>query len=37
MNSGSFINVTFKLFANKIYQQDLALNNPQGLICYKIE
>ena len=29
--------ITYKLFANKsnIYKQDLALNNPQGLIIHK--
>ena len=40
MRSGSLKNVTYKLFTYKSYniykcKQDLALNNPQGLICYK--
>ena len=38
MSSGLFKNIdTYQLFYNKSYKykQDLALNNPQRLICYK--
>ena len=38
MNSWSFKNVTDKPFVYKsylIYEQDLALNNPQGLVGHK--
>ena len=38
--SGSFKNVTYKLFAYKnkyIYLLDLALDNSQRLICHKIQ
>ena len=40
MGSCSFKNnVNGKLFTYKLYmyKQDLALNNPQGLICYKTQ
>ena len=47
MNFGSFKNVNYKLFAYNIYiyvcvcvcvcEHDLALNNPQGLICHKTQ
>ena len=44
MSTGSFKNnITYKLlFAYEsyyiyMYKQDLALNNPQGLICYKTQ
>ena len=60
MNSGSLMNVTYKLFAYKSYisvclcvyvslccvcvcvcvfvrEQDLALNNPQVLICHETQ
>ena len=40
MSSDSFKNnVTYKLFAYKsyIYQQDLELHNPRGLICHKTQ
>ena len=38
IRSGSFKNnVTNKLFANKLYKQDVALNKPQGLICHKTQ
>ena len=32
-------NITYKLFVYKLYicKQDLALNNPQKLICYKTQ
>ena len=38
MSSDSFKNFTYKLFVCKsyIYKQELALNNPQGLICPKM-
>ena len=43
MSSGLFKNVTYKLYHIYVYihtdihthKQDLALNNLQGLICYK--
>ena len=42
MSSGAFKNVTYKLFVYKsyirfMYKEDLALNNLQGLICYKTQ
>ena len=43
MSSGLFKNVIYKLFNYKscahvhVYKQDLALNNLQGLICYKTQ
>ena len=44
MSSGLFKNVTYKLLVYKsyifdicMYKQDLALNNKQGLICYKTQ
>ena len=38
MNLGWFKNVTYKLFAYKCYvEQDLALNNTDGLICHKTQ
>ena len=42
MSAGSFNNVIYKLFTNLrysiyMYKQDLALNDLQGLICYKTQ
>ena len=37
MNYGLFKNVTFKLFTCKSYKHNLALNNPQRLICHKTQ
>ena len=42
MKSGSFKNVIYKMYLEiiyliYIYKEDLALNNLQGLICYKTQ
>ena len=37
VSSGFKINVTYKLFYYKLCMCNLALNNSQGLICYKTQ
>ena len=41
MSSGLFKSIACKLFVYKshvyVYEQDLTLNNPQGLICHKTQ
>ena len=39
MSSGSFKDLIYKLFVYKLYmyEEDLALNNPQWLICHKTQ
>ena len=39
MSSGSFKNVIYNLYIYKSYicEEELALNNLQGLICYKTQ